>query len=65
METLIVYPDSKEKLNTIKAFMKALNISFEEAKTPYDPEFVEKILEGDRDIIAGRTKKIKPDDVWK
>ena len=65
METLIVYPDSKEKLNSIKAFMKALNISFEEAKTPYDSEFVEKILEGDKDIIAGRTKKIKPDDVWK
>ena len=65
METLLVYPDSKEKLDTIKAFMKALKISFEEAKTPYDSEFVEKILEGDKDIIAGRTKKITPDDVWK
>lgn len=65
METLIVYPDSKEKLNSIKAFMKASKISFEEAKTPYDSEFVEKILEGDKDIIAGRTKKITPDDVWK
>ena len=65
METLIVYPDSKEKLNSIKAFMKALNITFEEAKTPYNPEFVKKIQEGDEDIIAGRTKKIMPDDVWK
>lgn len=65
METLIVHPDSKEKLNTIKAFMKALKISFEEAKTPYDPEFVEKIIEGDKDIIAGHTKKITPGDVWK
>ena len=65
METLIVYPDSKEKLNSIKVFMKALNITFEEAKTPYDPEFVKKIQEGDKDIIAGRTKKITPDDVWK
>jgi hypothetical protein len=65
METLIVYPDSKEKLNSIKAFMKALNISFEEAKMPYDPEFVKKIQEGDEDIIAGRTKKITPDDLWK
>jgi hypothetical protein len=45
--------------------MKALNISFEEAKMPYDPEFVKKIQEGDEDIIAGRTKKITPDLIWK
>ena len=65
METLIVHPDSKEKLTTLKAFMKALKISYKKEKQPYNPEFVAKILQGDEDIKAGRTKKIKLDDLWK
>ncbi|HAQ19146.1 MAG TPA: hypothetical protein DCR40_07930 [Prolixibacteraceae bacterium] len=65
METLIVQPDSKEKMNAIKAFMKALKISFEESKSPYNPEFIAKIKQGEEDIKAGRTTKISLDDVWK
>lgn len=65
MGTLIVQPDSKEKLDAIKAFMKALKISFEERKSPYNPEFVSKIKQGDDDIEAGRTKNVSLDDVWK
>ena len=65
METLIVQPDSKEKLDAIKAFMKALNIPFEASKSPYNPDFVVKIKQGDEDIKAGRTKRISLDDVWK
>jgi hypothetical protein len=65
METLIVQPDSKEKSDAIKAFMKALKISFEETKSPYNPEFVAKIKQGEEDIKAEKTKKISLDDVWK
>ncbi|HAH24614.1 MAG TPA: hypothetical protein DCL77_12830 [Prolixibacteraceae bacterium] len=65
METLIVQPDSKEKLDAIKAFMKALKIPFEASKSPYNPDFVAKIKQGDEDIKAGRTKKISLDDIWK
>ncbi len=65
METLIVHPDSKEKLNTLKAFMKALKISYKEEKSPYNSDFVSKILQGDEDIKAGRTKKIMLDDICK
>lgn len=32
METLIVQPDNKEQLATVKAFLKALNISFKANK---------------------------------
>jgi hypothetical protein len=63
MKTLIVKPDSKEKLDAIKAFMKALKISFEESKSTYNLEFVEKIKKGDDDIEAGRTIKISLDNV--
>ncbi|MDP4290568.1 MAG: hypothetical protein Q8908_05765 [Bacteroidota bacterium] len=65
MGTLIVHPDSKEKLTIIKAFMKALKIPFEEEKSPYDKKFVTKIQQGDEDIKAGRTKKIMLDDICK
>lgn len=65
METLIVQPDSKEKSDAIKAFMKALKISFETTRSPYNPDFVDKIKKGDEDIKEGRTSKISLDDVWK
>lgn len=65
MEILIVHPDSKEKLNTLKAIMKALKISYREEKSPYNTEFVAKVLQGDEDIKAGRTKKITLDDICK
>lgn len=65
METLIVQPDTKEKLDALKAFMKALKISFEKTQSPYNPEFVAKIKKGEEDIASGRTKKVSLDDVWK
>jgi hypothetical protein len=54
METLIVHPGNKEQLAAIKAFMKALKISFEETPVGYDPEFVEMIKQGDAEIAAGK-----------
>jgi len=65
MEILIVHPDSKEKLATLKAIMKALKISYREEKSLYNTEFVAKVLQGDEDIKAGRTKKITLDDICK
>lgn len=65
METLIVQPDTKEKLDALKAFLKALKISFEKTPSPYNPEFLAKIKQGEEDITSGRTKKISLDDVWK
>lgn len=38
METIIVHPGTKEQLAALKAFMKALKISFEEKKSAYDPD---------------------------
>ncbi|HEY4196043.1 MAG TPA: DUF2683 family protein [Mucilaginibacter sp.] len=65
METLIAHPESKEKSDALKAFMKALKIPFEEDKSPYDPEFVKKIKRSEEDFKAGRFKAIKTDDLWK
>jgi len=65
LPTLIIHPDSKEKLSIIKAFLKAMKISFVEEKPPYSSEFVAKIRQGDEDIKEGRTKKINLDDICK
>lgn len=65
METLIVQPRTKEQLTALKAFIKALKIDFKSEKSPYDPDFVEKILQGREDIKNGKGVKIKTEDLWK
>lgn len=63
METILVYPESPDKLEALKAFLKALKIDFE--KSPYNPDFVAKIKRSDEDIKTGRTSKMNLDDIWK
>lgn len=65
METLIVQPKTKEQLTALKAVIKALKIDFKSEKSPYSPEFVEKILQGREDIKNGKGVKIDTGDLWK
>ena len=77
METLIIHLESTKKAAALKSVMKALDIKFEikkkqasapakELKTSsYDPEFVAKIKEGEKDYRAGKFKAIKTADLWK
>jgi hypothetical protein len=65
METLIVHPKTKEQLTALKAVIKALKIDFKSEKSPYNPEFVEKILQGREDIKKGKGVKIDTKDLWK
>ncbi len=65
METLIVQPKTKEQLIALKAFVKALKIDFKTEKSPYDPDFVEKVLQGREDIKKGKGVKIATEDLWK
>jgi hypothetical protein len=61
METLIMHPESKEQLLALKAIAKALKVSFETKKSPYDPDFVAMIKDAEK---RGNYKTIDPDDVW-
>ena len=46
--------------------MKALKISFEEKDAgQYNPEFVSKIMKGDKDLKEGKGIKIGADNLWK
>ncbi|HEY8780180.1 MAG TPA: DUF2683 family protein [Mucilaginibacter sp.] len=56
----IVHPSNTEQIKALKAFVKALKIKFEIAtpEKPYDPAFVDKVLQGDEDFKAGKGKKM-------
>jgi hypothetical protein len=63
------YTKDISQIKALKAFMKALDIEFElTQKSPYNPEFVEKILQGDKDFEAGKGRKVTLDELnalWK
>ena len=66
----IAHPSTAEQVKALKAFVKALNIKFEitSTETPYNQEFVDKILQGDKDFKDGKGKKITVDELnalWK
>ena len=63
---LIAHPANSNKLNALTAVMKALDIKYE--VSPYDPQYVAMILQGDKDRKAGKGKKITKDELdalWK
>ncbi len=67
---ITAYTDDKAQIEAIKAFMKALKIKFElsKEKSPYKPEFVEKIKQGDEDLKRGKGRTItleELDNLWK
>jgi len=61
METLIMHPENKQQLLALKAIAKALKISVETQKSPYDPDFVAMVKGAEK---RGNYKTIDPDDVW-
>lgn len=71
METINIkaYTTYTSQIEALKAFMKALKIKFDISKEqPYESEFVDKILQGDKDYEAGKTQKVTLDDLnklWK
>lgn len=66
METLIVQPKGKKQLATVKAVLKALDVTFKKEKgSHYNPEFVAKILKGSKEISEGKGTKIPLEDLWK
>ena len=81
--TITAHTANNTQILAIKAFMKALKIKFEvskemakevaknateEAESPYDPEFVKKILNGDKQRAEGKSRIVtleELDNLWK
>ncbi|MFT4061204.1 MAG: hypothetical protein QM642_02485 [Edaphocola sp.] len=67
---ITAYTDDASQIDAIKAFMKALKIKFElsKEKSPYNPEFVQKIRQGDEDLKNGKGRPVtleELDSLWK
>lgn len=70
MQTLTIHAETSTELRAVKTVLKAMKIKFEEdsaedTKSPYNPEFVAKIKQGEKDKRAGLGKVIKTADLWK
>lgn len=67
---ITAHTNDETQIEAIKAFMKALKIKFKLSKkqSSYNPEFVKKIQQGDKDVKngKGRTVTLKElDNLWK
>jgi hypothetical protein len=68
-EIFIAHPETKEQANVLKAIAKALGMKFEFSKeNTYSPEFVEIVLEAEKEIKEGKGHKVSSeefDSLWK
>lgn len=63
MQAIITYPEKKEDIQALKAFLKALKIKFKEET--YNPEFVEKINRANNNYKKGEYITIKDEkNIW-
>lgn len=66
METFSIHTRDEEQAKTVRAFLKALEIPFESSgPSPYDPAFVAKIREGEKQFKEGASKRIKREEELK
>lgn len=73
METINIkaHTNDASQIEALKAFMKALKIKFELSKeepSPYNPDFVKKIQQGDEDLKSGKGRTVtleELDNLWK
>lgn len=70
---ITAYTQDPAQIEAVKAMLKAFKIKFKISKQKedapsYDPEFVAKILQGDKDLAEGKGKKITMEELnalWK
>ena len=64
--TFIIYPETVEQEDALKAFVKALKMKFEVAKEkPYDPEFVAKIERSRKEYQEGKYTRVEKEELQK
>jgi hypothetical protein len=65
MESYILHTHEKSAITAIKPLLKKLKIEIEKVDLPYNPVFIEKILQGDKDLKAGKGIKMSSADFMK
>lgn len=60
----IARPKTADQVNALKAFMQALKIKYEVSKEEsYNAEFVEKILESQKQVKEGKVTRVKKENL--
>ena len=63
-DIFIAQPESREQVEALKAFMKALKIKFEVSSDEnYNPEFVEKLLKSRKQAREGKVTRVKKEEL--
>ena len=62
MQAIITYPEKKEHIQALKAFLTALSIKFEDKS---ESSLTAKIKEARQEKIDGELKQIDPKNIWK
>ena len=65
METVIAKPANRQQLAALKAIMKALKVDFTTEKSPYNPEFIAKVIRAEEQIKSVKYRTVSPSDIWK
>jgi len=58
---IIVHPSNDHEMKAVKAFMQALNISYDVSE--YDPEFVAGIKESRKQVKEGAITRVEKEDL--
>jgi len=61
----IVHTNNEEKIKAIRAFFKALNIAYDMNYFAYDPDFVKKIYQSEKELKEGEVLEINKKDIKK
>ncbi len=61
----ILHTDNEEKIRAIHAFLKALNIAYDMNYFTYDPDFVKKIYQSEKELKEGKVLEINKKDIKK
>ncbi len=61
----IVHTDNEEKIKAIRAFFKALDIAYDMNYFSYDPDFVKKIHQSEKELKEGKVLEIHKKDIKK
>lgn len=60
---IIFEPSTSEETNALKAFAKALKLKFEVKEKPYNPGFVAKIKESQKQAKEGKVTRVKKENL--
>ena len=64
-KSIQILPKDKKQLELVSKWLLENNIKFEEFESPYNPEIVNKVFEGMKEVEKGNYTTFSSDLLWK